>query len=125
MPVSASASQPARRIEGFGRLWWLPAGGEGNGLDDTAWAPLAAGEACIMRALLPELRQAGVPAYTAPVTHSPADDRYQLWVGTSRYSHAEEILRVRLPALQAACRVRPPRSGKPPAPPRTRRADTG
>jgi hypothetical protein len=102
--ASASASQPARRADGFGRLWWLPAGGEGNGLDDTAWAPLARGDASIMRALLTELRQTGVPAYAAPVTRRPTDSRYQLWVGTSRYSQAEELVRVRLPVLQRACR---------------------
>jgi len=126
MAASASAAQPARRVEGFGRLWWLPAGGEGNGLDDTAWAPLAVGKAPVMRALLTELRRGGVPAYAAPVTRRPtrrawqtsasatttaaarggkpdSTERYQLWVGTSRYSRAEEILRVRLPALLQAC----------------------
>lgn len=120
--MAASAEQPARRLEQYGRLWWLPADGEGNGLDDTAWAPLAAGDAATMRALLAELRLAGVPAYTAPARHSPSlrgrrstatasaqarnppgsNDRYELWVGTSRYGRAEEILRVRLPALLRA-----------------------
>jgi hypothetical protein len=36
VPVSRPAEQYGQR----GRLWWLPSGGYGNGLDDDAWAPL-------------------------------------------------------------------------------------
>jgi hypothetical protein len=114
--MAASDARPAGRIERFGRLWWLPAGGLGNGLDDTAWTPLAAGEQRVMQALLTELRQAGVPAYAAPVTRRPSrrvhaerEGRYQLWVGASRYTCAEEVLRVRLPVLLAERTVRQPR----------------
>jgi hypothetical protein len=113
--MSASASRPLRQPERFGRLWWLPGEGEGNGLDDTGWAPLAIGEIGVIRALIAELAGAGVPAFAAPITHRPSaltrraspsrrrerpsPDRYQLWVGTSRYSRAEDILRIKLPAL--------------------------
>ncbi len=104
--MPASASRPLRQPERFGRLWWLPGRGEGNGLDDTGWAPLAVGDVGIIRALVAELAAAKVPAFAAPVTGRPsrrrgrpAADRYQLWVGTSRYSRAEDILRVKLPAL--------------------------
>jgi hypothetical protein len=111
--MSASASRPHRQPERFGRLWWLPDQGEGNGLDDSGWAPLAVADSGIIRSLVAELRVAGVPAFAAPVTHRPArrpsrrsqrtrSDRYQLWVGTSRYSRAEDVLRVKLPALLAA-----------------------
>jgi hypothetical protein len=104
--MSASASRPLRQPERFGRLWWLPGEGEGNGLDDTGWAPLAVGDIGVIRALIAELTGAGVAAFAAPVTRRPSRrgtrpsaDRYQLWVGTSRYSRAEDILRIKLPAL--------------------------
>jgi hypothetical protein len=115
--VSASASRPLRQPERFGRLWWLPDRGEGNGLDDTAWAPLAVGDIATIRALLAELRAADVPAFAAPLTgrpggrrtrrqtlrrERPSADRYQLWVGTSGYGRAEEVLRIKLPALLRA-----------------------
>jgi len=105
-------------------LWWLPHGGQGNGLTDAAWAPVADVDADIVKALLGELRTAGVPAYAAPVTRRPQPARrsrqarqarqapgttaagrcYHIWVGTSRYSQAEETLRVRLPVLLSQAR---------------------
>jgi hypothetical protein len=105
--MSAPASRPLRQPEQFGRLWWLPSDGQGNGLNDTAWAPLAIVDAGIVPALLAELRAAGVPAFAAPVTRRPthhrqsglAEGRCHLLVGTSRYSQAEETLRVQLPVL--------------------------
>ncbi len=110
--MAASASRPLRQPERFGRLWWLPGDGEGNGLDDTGWAPLAVGDIAVIRALIAELASAGVPAFAAPVTRRPprrgkrsGAGRFQLWVGTSRYSRAEDVLRVKLPAL-----LRTPRS---------------
>jgi hypothetical protein len=104
--MPASISRPLHQQQKFGRLWWLPSDGEGNGIDDTAWTPLATAPADVVRALLAELRAAGVPAYAAPVTSRPtrpgaraAASRYHLWVGTSRYGRAEEVLLARLPAL--------------------------
>lgn len=107
--MSASASRPADRPERFGRLWWLPSRGTGNGLSDSGWAPIAEIESRIVPALLAELRTAGVPAHAAPVTGRPSRARkgrevsdaphYRLWVGTSCYSRAEEVLRTRLPLL--------------------------
>jgi len=35
--MSASASRPLRQPERLGLLWWLPPGGQGNGLTDAAW----------------------------------------------------------------------------------------
>ena len=112
--MSAPASQPLHQPERFGRLWWLPSHGQGNGLDDAAWAPVADVDAAIVPALLADLRDAGVPAYAAPVTRrpsarrnpDPAERRCHVWVGTSRYGQAEETLRVRLPALLS--QARPP-----------------
>jgi hypothetical protein len=38
--MTVPVSRPVARLGRFGRLWWLPAGGHGNGLDDCAWAPV-------------------------------------------------------------------------------------
>lgn len=119
--MSASASRPASRPERLWRLWWLPLGGQGNGLSDDGWAPIADIDA-IVTALLAEFRRAGVPAYAAAVTRRPrrgASRRYHVWVGTSRYSLAEDILRVQLPAL-----LKERRQDTRPAPPRTHTAGT-
>jgi hypothetical protein len=106
--MAASASRPLHQPERFGRLWWLPAHGTGNGLTDIGWAPVADIPAVVVVRLLTELHDAGVPAHVALVTRRPVRARrrrppagpcYRLWVGTSAYSRAEEILRVRLPVL--------------------------
>jgi hypothetical protein len=100
--VSASASRPVHGPERFSRLWWLPARGQGNGLSDQAWAPVADVDAAIVADLLAELRTAGVPAYAAPATGRRGRSRgrtYHVWVGTSAYSRAEDTLRVKLPEL--------------------------
>jgi hypothetical protein len=107
--MAASASRPLHQPGRFGRLWWLPAAGLGNGLTDDAWAPVADVDEPVVLAVLAELRAAGVPGYAAPVTDRPGRSRhrglpaatrpYHVWVGTSRYSRAEDVLRVRLPVL--------------------------
>jgi len=109
--MSASASRPVQQPERFGRLWWLPFRGMGNGLSDDGWAAVADVDATIVRRLLAELRAAGVPAHAAPLTgwpsrprprppgHASDERRYRLWVGTSAYSRAEDVLRIRLPVL--------------------------
>ena len=38
--MAASVSRPAEQTGRRGRLWWLPSGGYGNGLDDDAWVPV-------------------------------------------------------------------------------------
>ena len=48
-----------------GRLWWLPAGGFGNGLDDAAWAPVLEISEQIVPDVLRALANAGVPGYAA------------------------------------------------------------
>lgn len=106
--MAASANRPLHRPERFGRLWWLPSHGEGNGLGDAGWAPVADVAATVVTPLLAELRAAGVPAHAAPVTRRPGPSRQRtspdrtwcrIWVGTSAFNRAEEILRVRLPVL--------------------------
>jgi hypothetical protein len=115
--MSASASRPLRQPEKRGRLWWLPARGEGNGLDDDGWAAIADIPAYIAGRLLADLHDAGVPAYVAAVT---GRRQWRLWVGYSGYGIAEDFLRVRLPQLMPAANptptrpapVKTPRSGK-------------
>ena len=60
-PVSRSDGQHERHGRP-GRLWWLPAGGDGNGLDDQAWAPVLEVSRRVVPALLDALAAAGVPA---------------------------------------------------------------
>lgn len=107
--MSASASRPLHRLERFGHLWWLPSHGQGNGLSDGGWAPIADVDGLIVLRLLADLRAVGAPAYAARIAERPsrrrssgesaAQSRWRLWVGTKAYSRAEEVLRVRLPVL--------------------------
>lgn len=83
------------------RLWWLPAGGHGNGLEDTAWvAMLDLGEPEIADDLLADLARAGIPAYAAALV---ARDRgtTRIWVGASARGRAEARLLEILPGLVA------------------------
>jgi hypothetical protein len=103
-----------RQPQQFGRLWWLPANGRGNGLDDSAWAPLLELSGDLVPAVLAALRGARVPAYAAPAHAAPAAAAsrrprratrpasaaaYRLWVGASGYSRAQDVLMTVLPAL--------------------------
>jgi hypothetical protein len=107
--MSASAPLPVSQPDRFGRLWWLPAGGRGNGLDDAGWAPIADVDAALVDPLFRAFRVAGVAAYAAPLprsAHSPRrralmpSGRFRVWVGTSAYGRAEEVLLVTLAALK-------------------------
>jgi hypothetical protein len=127
--MPASASRSLHQPERFGRLWWLPSNGLGNGLDDVAWAPLADIAGSLVPGLLARFRAANVPAYAAPAAppsrrarrarragqasqagragavgqprrrERDGDQMFRIWVGTSAYGRAEETLRVALPAL--------------------------
>lgn len=112
--MTTPASRPAPQARAPGRLWWLPSGGQGNGLDDQAWVPILEVSRDIVPALLAGLAAAAVPAYAAPA--HPARSRlrdqtagpegYQLWVGASAYGEAEAALLAVMPGLsrQAARR---------------------
>ncbi len=105
--MTASVSRPAVQAGWLGRLWWLPAGGHGNGLDDDAWAPVLEVSEQIVPELLSALRVAGVPAYAAPARPAGGQLRdrarrpqgYQLWVGASAYGNAEAALVAVMPSL--------------------------
>ena len=98
--MAASVSRLAEQTGRRGRLWWLPAGGYGNGLDDDAWVPVLEVSERSMPTVLGVLSEVGVPAYAAPArsgasrlkdrTRRPAG--YQLWVGASAYGRAEMAL---------------------------------
>jgi len=105
--MSASVSRPAEQTGPRGRLWWLPSGGYGNGLDDDAWVAVLEVSEQVVAPLLRALGEAGVPAYAAPARcaasrlrdHSRRPEGYQLWVGASVYGRAEMTLMRVMPAL--------------------------
>lgn len=103
----ASALRPLVRVGQFGRLWWLPGGGCGNGLDDRAWAPILEISEEVVPRMLSALREAEVPAYASPAR--PASERlrdragrpadWRLWVGASAYGRAEAALVAVMPQV--------------------------
>ena len=102
--MSVPVSRPLAHAGQPGRLWWLPASGHGNGLDDVAGAPVLEISRQIVPALLEVLRDVGVPAYAAPAdsrlrcrTEHP--ESYRLWVGASAYGEAERALITAMPYL--------------------------
>ena len=105
--MTAPVSRPAEQAGRPSRLWWLPAGGYGNGLDDTAWAPILEISEHVVAEVLGALAAAGVPGYAAPA-RSPGHrlrDRsrhpqaWRLWVGASAHGRAEEVLVAVMPRL--------------------------
>lgn len=107
--MTTPLSRPAPRYGGCGRLWWLPAGGLGNGLDDDAWAPALEISERVVPQVLGALYRAGVPAYAAPAglaadrlrDRSARPPGYQLWVGASAYGEAESALLAVMSSLAA------------------------
>jgi hypothetical protein len=102
--VTRRVQQPAGQ---FARLWWLPAGGYGNGLNDNSWVPVLEISEQIVPQVLRVLRDAGVPGYAAParLAASRLRDRSErptgwgLWVGASGYGRAEAALLAAMPSL--------------------------
>ena len=105
--MAASISRPAPRAGGLPRLWWLPRGGHGNGLDDTAWAPFLDVPPDVAAEVLAAFAAAGVPAYAAPApagwyrrtSRRAGLPVSRVWVGTSAYGRAEDALMTVLPPL--------------------------
>jgi hypothetical protein len=105
--VLPAASKPLLRTGPGGRLWRLPAGGRGNGLDADSWAPVLEISEQVAPRLLSVLRDAGVPAYAAPARSAAARLRdcsgrpagCRLWVGASAYARAETALVTAMPSL--------------------------
>ena len=105
--MTAPISRPAEQSACPGRLWWLPPGGYGNGLDDAAWAPVLEISERIVPDVLGALADAGVPGYAAPAhppghrlrDHSRRPETYRLWVGSSGHGRAEDVLVAVMPRL--------------------------
>jgi hypothetical protein len=105
--MPASIQRPVQHPGGPGQLWWLPANGRGNGLDDDAWAPIVDTNADVVGRLLTALRHLQIPAYAAPLTAHGVPHRarrapwprWRLWVGSSAYGRAEQALLAMLPNL--------------------------
>jgi hypothetical protein len=105
--VTSGVSRPLEDASRSGCLWWLPAGGLGNGLNDRAWVPvLELSEQSVPR-VLSALFDAGVPAYAALADLAAARLRdrsglpagWQLWVGASAYGRAETVLVTVMPSV--------------------------
>jgi hypothetical protein len=105
--MPGSVSRPVLRAHDLGQLWWLPSGGCGNGLGDTAWAEIAAVRADTVTPLLAAFRARGVAAYAqrSPrgwirrCRRQSAEPPCRVWVGASSYGRAEQALLVILPRL--------------------------
>lgn len=94
------------------RLWWLPRRGVGNGLDAAGWAPILDVDGDRAGELLALLAEHGVAAFAGPIAPGPgAATTARLWVGTERWSMAEDLLMQRLRASSSggADPARPPR----------------
>lgn len=107
--MAGSAGIVIRDLQHFGRGFWLPPGGWGNGLDDDSWATIldVRGEH-IASLLLMTLGQAGVPAYAAVLHHRPGSrsrgpesggPEVRIWVGSAHYGAAETTILQAMPGL--------------------------
>lgn len=82
----------------FGRAYWLPPFGQGNGLEALFWAPLAELPGDRVDAVLTALREEGIPAWAAPARRSrpvgsPAADRsHDLWVASGQVDEAQDVV---------------------------------
>ncbi len=118
--MAAPTSRGMHRQERLDRLWWLPRGGLGNGIEDHAWAPIAEVSDEIAAPLLEAFRTTGIAAYAASVQPAPGRRAarsqsgaiQRIWVGTSAYGRAVETLIKVMPALAR----QPSGYGRDPAP---------
>jgi hypothetical protein len=82
----------------FGRAYWLPPFGQGNGLEALFWAPLAELPGERVDAVLGALREQGIPAWAAPARRSrpagsPAAERsHDLWVAAGQIDEAQDVV---------------------------------
>jgi hypothetical protein len=79
-----------------GRLYWLPPGGIGNGLEAQTWAVLIDTDASDLILLLDTLRDADIAAYAAragPLSRRRPSPVFRIWVDTWTHARAEDVLR--------------------------------
>lgn len=100
--MAGTAHASMHHAKALPRLWWLPANGYGNGLDDSSWAPiLDVRDQLVATAVLDVLGAAGAPAYGAPLSGEglPGRRPWRVWVGASAHGRAEFALLAALPGL--------------------------
>jgi hypothetical protein len=88
------------------RLYWLPSGGIGNGLNAQTWAAVIDADASEMILLLDTLREADIAAYAARLNRHGWMRRssiFRIWVDTWTHARAEDVIR------EALLRHRPSR----------------
>lgn len=99
--MSSSNESPISAVDllRFGRPFWLPPFGEGNGLDALFWASLAELPRRTVPRALEALREEDIPGWVAPLKKHQTlprarqgDEPYQLWVATLRYNSAEDVI---------------------------------
>ncbi len=79
----------------FGRAYWLPPFGRGNGLEALFWAPIAQVPAALADAALEALAAEDIAAWAAPAKGSDADARgvpEDLWVASADLDAAQDVL---------------------------------
>lgn len=80
------------------RLYWLPSGGTGNGLEAQTWAVLIDTDASQLTLLLDTLRDADIAAYAARVNRlsrgrKGRSSTFRIWVDTWTHARAEDVIR--------------------------------
>jgi hypothetical protein len=100
-PVTGAQHSRFSEHHGRDRLFWLPANGFDNGMDDDAWVPvLDVVDTFVATIVLFELRQSGVPAYAASVRiASTRTTGVRIWLGASQYGRGRSLLMQLLPNL--------------------------
>jgi len=106
--MAGSSHHVVHDLTRFGRPFWLPPGGWGNGLEDTAWAAVVdvngehAASVILMR-----LREAHVPGYAAGLRPAlrtrrgsrPSARPVRIWVGAASYGRGQSAVLEMLPDL--------------------------
>lgn len=99
-PATSSYEAPveaANELQ-FGRAYWLPPFGHGNGIEALFWTPLAELPEHRVDPVLRALAEQGIPAWAAASargrgTSTPARDRpHDLWVGSGQLDEAQDVL---------------------------------
>jgi hypothetical protein len=76
-----------------GRLYWLPPGGIGNGLEAQTWAVLVDTDASDLVLLLDTLRDADIAARVGPLSRRRPSPVFRIWVDTWTHARAEDVIR--------------------------------
>lgn len=91
--AASSYESPAAATNGlqFGRAYWLPPFGRGNGIEALFWAPLAQVPGGKVDAALTALAEADIAAWAAPVRGAEAE-AHDLAVASARLDDAQDVL---------------------------------